>query len=174
MRSAVDDVLHPHLAECRADAGERLLRRRAEVERAERDVLAHGRHEQLVVGVLEHEPDARPQLAGIAAPDVDPGHGQLTLAGQQTVEVQHQRGLAGAVRPEHRDTLAVAHAEVEPVEPGNAVGVAEAEPAGCDRAAHHITSIITRSGTSAAARAVRNSTSARANASARRRGAAPA
>ena len=40
-----------------------LVAREAEVQRAERDVLAHGGHEELVVGVLEDEPDPRAQLA---------------------------------------------------------------------------------------------------------------
>ena len=67
--------------------------------------------------------------------------------------MQHQRRLAGAVGAEHRDALAVAHGEVDAVEPGDAVRVAEAQAAGLDRAAH----AITRSGTSVATSAARNS-----------------
>ena len=39
-------------------------------------------------------------------PTAQPGHVELAGAGEQPVQVQHQRGLAGAVRPEHGDPLA--------------------------------------------------------------------
>ena len=46
------------------DAVVDLARRDAHVERPERDVLEHGRAEELVVGVLEDEPDLAPGSAG--------------------------------------------------------------------------------------------------------------
>ena len=45
-----------------------------------------------------------------------PGDLELARAAQQPVEVQHQGRLAGAVRAEHGDALAVRDVEVEPVE----------------------------------------------------------
>ncbi len=97
--------------------------RQAEVQRPERDVLAHGRHEQLVVGVLEHEPDARAQLAHVAAPDVDARRPRARPRRvSSAVEVEHQRRLAGAVGPEHRDALAVADRRSTPSSPATPLG----------------------------------------------------
>ena len=56
--------LHPHGGQRLATRSRDLVARAAEVERAEGDVLAHGRHEELVVGVLEDE--ARRGRAGRA------------------------------------------------------------------------------------------------------------
>ena len=36
------------------------LRGKPEIERSERHILVHGRHEELVVGVLKHHPDGTP------------------------------------------------------------------------------------------------------------------
>ena len=130
-----------------------------------------GRHEELVVRVLEDEPDRGAQLAHVALADADAGHLELALAGQQAVEVQHQRRLAGAVGPEHRDPLAVRDVQVDAVEPDDAVRVAEAQAAGVDGAAHAAT---TRSGISVSTSAARNTVSARRKASTASRGIAPA
>ena len=83
MRRAVGDVLHPHGGQRLGHARLRPRSREAEVERAERDVLAHGRHEQLVVGILEDEPDARAQLAHVVVADAQAGDLELARAGQQ-------------------------------------------------------------------------------------------
>ena len=53
------DVGEPDGMECFVHARVDLVARQAHVERAERDVVIDGGHEELVVGVLEHEPDAR-------------------------------------------------------------------------------------------------------------------
>ena len=53
--------------------------RAAEVERAERDVLAHRRHEQLVVGVLEDQADAGAQVADVVVADAQAGDLELAL-----------------------------------------------------------------------------------------------
>jgi hypothetical protein len=144
----------------------------AEVEGAEGDVLGDGRHEELVVGVLEHEPDRRSQLAQVIA-DLQAGHLELPLPAQQPVEMEHQRRLAGAVRAEDGDALAVGHVQVEPVEPEHAVRIAVPQPAGVDGAAHAASSAITRTGTSTTTRALTNATSARPNASRASRGIVP-
>ena len=80
----------------------------AHVQRPERDVVEHGRAEQLVVGILEHEPDL-----GADPPDRRPVDDASRRSGPSpwrrlvdAVEVEHQRALAGAVRPDQRDLLA--------------------------------------------------------------------
>ena len=45
---------------------------KAEVRRAERDILANGGHEELVVGVLEHDSHPPSDLAEVAAGDGSP------------------------------------------------------------------------------------------------------
>ena len=114
-----------------ADGRERLVDTRlaassgeAQVERAEGDVLADGRHEQLVVRILEDEPDARTQLAERPVLDREAGDLELAFAGEQAVEVQDERRLAGAVRAEQGDALAVLDVEVDPGERRVAVRVA--------------------------------------------------
>ena len=64
---------HAHGGERLVQRGPRPRAREAEVERPERDVLADGRHEELVVGVLEDEPDAGAQVAHVVGADAQPG-----------------------------------------------------------------------------------------------------
>ena len=77
-------------------------------------------------------------------PTRSPATSSSPLPGQQRVEVQHQRRLAGAVGAEHGDALAVGDVQVEPVEAGHPVGVGEAQVAGVDGAAHMRTRIARR------------------------------
>ena len=63
--------------ERRGDAVLDLRASRAEVERAEGDVLAHGRHEELVVGVLEDQADAGAQVAHVVVADAQAGDLEL-------------------------------------------------------------------------------------------------
>ena len=138
-----------------------------QVERAERDVLADRRHEQLVVGVLEDQADAGAQVTDVVVADAQAGDLELAAAGQQRVEVQHQRRLAGAVGAEHGDALAVCHVQVEAVEARDAVRVAEPQAGGVDRAAHAARiRVVSR----VVASAPRKSASVRVKASVSRRG----
>ena len=78
----------------------------AGVGRPERHVLADGRHEQLVVGVLEDDADPATDLRQVRFATGSP----LTVdragaGGEDAVQVQHQGGLAGAVGPEQGDPL---------------------------------------------------------------------
>ena len=113
-----------------------LFAREPEVERAEGDVLAHGRHEQLVVGVLEDQADAGAQVLGVVLADDQAGDLEAPAPLQQRVEVEHQRRLAGAVGTEDGDALAVGDVEVDACQAGDAVGVVEAQVGGVDGAAH--------------------------------------
>ena len=55
----------------------------AEVQRAEGDVLAHRRHEELVVGVLEDQADAGAQVAHVVVADAQARDLELALPGEQ-------------------------------------------------------------------------------------------
>ena len=75
----------------------------AEVGRAEGDVLPDPGHEQLVVRVLEDDPDAAADLGEIRPGDRQAGDGDRAGAGgQDAVEVEDQGGLARAVGAEQR------------------------------------------------------------------------
>ena len=158
-----------HRGEGVLDPRGNLVAAQSQVERPERHVLAHGRHEQLVVRVLEHEADPRPQRPRVRRAHRQAGDLQLAgRRGEKAVEVQHERGLAGAVRTEHGDPLAAGHPQVDAAEGVAPVGVPVREPAGRDRRAHPGPPRTARAGTSASATAARNIRSARAS----RRGAA--
>ena len=86
----------------------------AHVERAEGHVLRDGRHEELVVGVLEDEADARAQLGQRVALHLrarPPRARPCPSAGP--LRCSMKRGLAGAVGPEHGDALAVLDVQVD-------------------------------------------------------------
>ena len=105
-----------------------LVAAQAQVGRPERDVLADGGHEQLVVGVLEDDADAATDLAQVRLHHGQAADGDGAPCGRvDAVEVQHQGGLAGAVGPEHRDLLAIAYDQIDAVERWAAVGVGEVQ-----------------------------------------------
>ncbi len=98
--------------------------------RAEGDVLADGRHEELVVGVLEDDADLAADLGHVGAADREPGDGDGARAsGEDAVQVQDEGGLAGAVRAEQGDPLAAPDGQVHPEEGLVAVGVGVGEAA---------------------------------------------
>ena len=88
-----------------------------EVGGSKRDVLREGRHEQLVVGILEDHSDLAPDITKSLARQRRPGDLDSALRrGQHTVEMQHERGLAGTVRAEQRDTLPRRDLEIDTAE----------------------------------------------------------
>ena len=87
-------------------------------------------------GSWKMSPTRAAHLAQRRGADAHAGDLELALAGQQAVEPQHQRRLAGAVRAEDGDSLAVRHVQVDAVERDVAVGVAVADAVGVDGAAH--------------------------------------
>ena len=96
----------------------------AEVRRAECDVLCDGRHEQLVVGILEHHPDPPSDVAQILAAqrhsaDLD----SAGTRGQYAVEMQHEGGLARPVGPEDGDPLTGRNVQIDTIECDPAVGI---------------------------------------------------
>ena len=116
----VEGVHHPAV-ELRA--------REPEVRRPEPDVGPHRAHEQLVVGVLEDDADPAPDLAQVLARHRQAADRDLPAPGREdAVEVQHERGLAGAVGPQERDPLTLLDPEIDAVQRLVAVGVGEREP----------------------------------------------
>ena len=103
----------------------------AQVGGAERYVVGDRRHEQLVVGVLEHQADPAADLRPrCRLPTRSPATSTLPVAGlEDAVEVQHQRGLAGPVRPEQRDPLAARDGQVDAEQRLVSVGVGIGEVA---------------------------------------------
>ena len=99
---------HPDDVERRRHAALELGAAQPEVGRPERDVLADRRHEQLVVGILEHDPDATADLAQVLLLDRQPAHGRplRAAATRMPFSVQDERRLAGAVGTEHGHPLA--------------------------------------------------------------------
>ena len=60
--------------------------------------------------------------------------------GEDAVEVQHQRGLAGAVGAEQGDPLPLVHVQVDPEERLVAVGVGVGQPADVEHGRGHAAS----------------------------------
>ena len=141
--------LHAHRAQGLGHPLGHLVARKPHVERAEGHVLLDRGHEQLVVGVLEHEAHPQAQLGQGVRPHLETGHLERSGSRHQPVQVKHQRGLAGAVGAQHGHALAMHHVQLDAAEPGLAVGVAVGEPRGMYRAAHASAPAATRSGTMA-------------------------
>ena len=104
-----------HLVDARAD------RRRlpGEVLEAEGDVLLDVLGDELVLGVLEEDPDLAPRrlAAGGGQQVASAGHGPAPGGRpRQAAEQPRQRRLAGPVRPDHGERLARADRQVEPGE----------------------------------------------------------
>ena len=137
-RSAIGVLRHPHAGQRLAHPGVECLATQPEVRRPEGDVLADGRHEQLVVGVLEDDPDPLPH-----PPQIGPGerqavdHDRAPAAGQDAVQVQDEGRLPGAVRAEERHPLAAAEFEIDALQRRLAVRVAVGQVADLeDRVVH--------------------------------------
>jgi hypothetical protein len=105
----------------------------AQVGGAERDVLADGRHEELVVGVLEDDADPAPDLPQallVLGVDELAAHvHRAETAVQDPVEVQDEGRLARPVGAEQRHALALADGDVHAVQGLGAVGVGVREAA---------------------------------------------
>ena len=140
----------PTAARACVHPGGQLVAPQAEVGRAEGDVVAHGGHEQLVVGVLEHDADPPADLGEVGLHHRQPADDHLARpAVVDPVEVEDERGLARPVGPEHGHPLPRPHGEVEAVEGLPPVGVGErAGPStssmagGCDWAGGSVGSVM--------------------------------
>jgi hypothetical protein len=128
VRRAVDERQHPDLIKGVSYASLELVATQAQVGRTERDVLTHRRHEQLVVGVLENDPDPAADLGQVLGRDGQASHGHRAMArGEDAVEMQYERRLARAVGPEHRHSLAPRDGQVDAEERRLTIGVGEGQ-----------------------------------------------
>ena len=107
----------------------------------ERDVVLDALHDQLALGVLEHEPDARRHLRTRRRRRVEPIDRQpplevtRELARHQSRDSQRERALARPRRPDDQQALAGLDLERDVGERlDRAAGEPEAEPVGADRA----------------------------------------
>ena len=80
MRRAVGEVLDADSGQRLGDPGVELGAAQPEVRRAERHVVAHRRHEELVVGVLEDDADPATHLEQGVRGDRQPGDGHAAPA----------------------------------------------------------------------------------------------
>ena len=108
MRSAVGEVLHPHGGQRLADALLDLVREQPRLSGPNATSSRTVGMNSWSSGSWKTSPTRARSVADVVAADAQAGDLELALAGQQRVEVEHQRRLAGAVGPEHGDALAVA------------------------------------------------------------------
>ncbi len=100
----------------------------AQVDRAEGHVVAHGGHEQLVVGVLEDDADPAPDFPQRRLADAQAVHGHRAgPRGQRAVQVQHQGRLAGPIGPEDGHPLPRGDVQVDPEQRLPAVRIGEGQ-----------------------------------------------
>ena len=105
MGSAVPQVAEPVPPEHRINPALYLVLRQLEVLQAERDVFLHDGEDDLVVGVLEHEPHATAHRLHIF-PRVDAVNPHRPLVGdQQSVQEPRKGAFARAVGPDNSDPL---------------------------------------------------------------------
>jgi hypothetical protein len=103
----------------------------AQLLRPEGDVLPDRRAEQLIVRILKQQTDLRTNCQQVRlrhrrAEDMDGGGTRRTF-GEKAVEVQEQGGLAGPVRADDTDSVAVADLETHVAQRLRAIGVAITE-----------------------------------------------
>src|SRR2546422_5483915 len=127
------DVARPPQSDgghCRQGALARAWRRRLVREGADHDVVEHGELREGANDLEGAADTAATDCARAQTVDRSPAVADLARVGQQEA-VQHveERGLAGAVRSDHADDLAGAHAEAHVVERAEA----EERPRDADR-----------------------------------------
>ena len=94
------------------DAPRDLLTRQAQVHRPEGDLCRNGRSDDLVIRVLEHDPDPLAQrFARLAVHGLAIEQNLTALRRQHPVQAQEKGGLPRPVRAEHRNALARMHIE---------------------------------------------------------------
>ena len=114
-----------------ADGRIRFRRGPAPLPGAESHILADGRREELVVGVLEQEADlaADAEQVGLDDRQAVDEHGGLIgrRLRQDAVQMKQKRRFSGAVRADQSDGLALRDAEGDIFEGGPAVGISKAQ-----------------------------------------------
>ena len=114
------------------------FRREAHVERAEGHVLPDGRHEKLVVRLLEYHSHAFPDAGDGFGRDGDVPHPHLSGGGlQQAVEVQEQGGFSRSVPAHDGNGFPVGDAQGDAVQRRRRIRVAEAQVDGFYKVVAH-------------------------------------
>ena len=133
-RTAAGEVLGADRGERLARARANLGRRRAQVLQTEGDLGGHARHDDLVLGILEHSRDGsgevgRTGAARVAAADGDaPGEAAAVEVRHQAGQRAEERGLPRAGGAEQGDALARLDRERHVPEGRHAAGVRERQP----------------------------------------------
>ncbi len=124
MRQSALEAGHPNRGERPVHAAMDLCLRDAHVQRTEGHVVEDGGGEELVIGILEDEPDLTPDAPHRRAiDDRAPDAHDPMRRGVDPVEVQHQRRLAGAVRAHQGHLLAATDAQVHAAQRLEAIGI---------------------------------------------------
>src|SRR5690242_14356442 len=161
IRRFARSVRHADFLESRACPRLRLIAAQAQIERAERHILDHGGHEQLVVRILKNQPDFLAHQRQIPGFEPHAAHAHVSIPGEQSVQVQDESGLSRAVSPEHGYRFPGKQTEVDAIERCRAVIVSEMKVADFNERLHQIqASIATRAPASSTTAAVRKTASA--------------
>lgn len=92
----------------------------AQLTRAKGDIVKHGRCNQLVIRVLEQQTDLLSDAINCLACERFTGNPHMRLLGQvfgqQTVQMQQQRGFASTIRPEHTNAFIWRNCETDVVQ----------------------------------------------------------
>ncbi len=142
VRRPIGVCRHPHHRERLTDAGVEFRSAQAEVRGPESHVVADGRHEQLVVGVLEDDAHPAADLGqGVPADrhtgDLDRATPGADVAPEDSVEVQHEGRLAGTVGPEQGHPFAAVDVQIDPGQCACAIGIGEGEAADVEHRSRH-------------------------------------
>src|SRR5579859_2480934 len=131
-------MLHAHLFKSRDCPRLRFAAVKSKIERAERHILDHRGHEQLVVRILKNQPDLLAHTDQVPGLHRHAADADVTVSRQQSVQVQHESCLARTVGTENRHGLAWKQLEVDPIERHRAVVVLKVEIADFDERPHQI------------------------------------
>jgi len=124
VRAARLEAREPHGLEGLGHAPPDLLLGEAQVARAEGEIFGDRRAEELVVGVLEDEPEMREATGGL---NVGPVHADRAPPAQEPGETEKKRALARPVGAGQADLLAALDPQREPAQGLGAVRIAEGE-----------------------------------------------
>jgi len=87
------------------------------IQRPERDVVVDGRHEQLIVGVLEDQAHPLAHLTGRLGRQRDPiDCHRSSLRHEDAIHVEDECGFARPIRTEQRDPLSGGDRQVDSIQ----------------------------------------------------------
>src|ERR1019366_7924439 len=112
------------------------LARHAEIEGPKGPVLGQGSRATSDIGILENHADFAPDGRQIGLFDAQPANFDAAFAGEQTIEVHDEGGLATSVRAQQGYGFAGFEVEIDAAESGRAVFIVKAQVADFDQARH--------------------------------------